>query len=56
MDAPTRDAGFFTETLETRDPELFGSITDHYMVCRVGHEGTRSSVSNTSCLSGRSDT
>jgi glycine hydroxymethyltransferase len=28
MDAPTRDAGFFTETLETRDPELFGSITD----------------------------
>jgi glycine hydroxymethyltransferase len=28
MDAPTRDTGFFTETLETRDPELFGSITD----------------------------
>jgi glycine hydroxymethyltransferase len=28
MDAPTRDAGFFTESLETRDPELFGSITD----------------------------
>jgi glycine hydroxymethyltransferase len=28
MDAPTRDAGFFTETLQTRDPELFGSITD----------------------------
>ncbi|GAA6182606.1 MULTISPECIES: serine hydroxymethyltransferase [unclassified Shimia] len=24
----TRDAGFFTETLATRDPELFGSITD----------------------------
>ena len=28
MDAPTRDAGFFTESLETRDPELFGSIAD----------------------------
>ena len=28
MDAPTRDAGFFSESLETRDPELFGSITD----------------------------
>ena len=28
MDAPTRDAGFFTETLESRDPELFGSITN----------------------------
>jgi glycine hydroxymethyltransferase len=28
MDAPTRDAGFFTETLESRDPELFGSIKD----------------------------
>ncbi len=25
--APHRDAGFFTETLATRDPELFGSIT-----------------------------
>ena len=24
----TRDAGFFTETLASRDPELFGSITD----------------------------
>ncbi|MDE3240278.1 MAG: serine hydroxymethyltransferase [Paracoccaceae bacterium] len=24
--APQRDAGFFTETLETRDPELFGAI------------------------------
>jgi glycine hydroxymethyltransferase len=28
MDAPTRDAGFFTESLESRDPELFGSIID----------------------------
>ena len=28
MDAPTRDAGFFTESLETRDPELFGSIAN----------------------------
>ncbi|HUS54550.1 MAG TPA: serine hydroxymethyltransferase, partial [Thermohalobaculum sp.] len=28
MDATTRDAGFFTETLESRDPELFGSITN----------------------------
>jgi glycine hydroxymethyltransferase len=27
MDAPTRDPGFFTESLDTRDPELFGSIT-----------------------------
>ncbi|MEM7178500.1 MAG: serine hydroxymethyltransferase [Pseudomonadota bacterium] len=27
MDAVTRDAGFFTEALESRDPELFGSIT-----------------------------
>ena len=26
MDAPTRDAGFFTETLETRDPELFDAV------------------------------
>jgi glycine hydroxymethyltransferase len=26
MDATNRDAGFFTEALETRDPELFGSI------------------------------
>ncbi|GAG17278.1 unnamed protein product, partial [marine sediment metagenome] len=26
MDAPTRDPGFFTETLETRDPELFGTV------------------------------
>ena len=24
----TRDPGFFTETLATRDPELFGSITN----------------------------
>ncbi|TFG89252.1 MAG: serine hydroxymethyltransferase [Hyphomicrobiales bacterium] len=30
MDAPTRDAGFFTETLESRDPELFGSITNEW--------------------------
>ena len=28
MTAPTRDAGFFTESLSSRDPELFGSITD----------------------------
>jgi len=28
MDAATRDAGFFTEALESRDPELYGSITD----------------------------
>ncbi|MGL4310470.1 MAG: serine hydroxymethyltransferase [Paracoccaceae bacterium] len=26
MNAPQRDAGFFTEKLETRDPEIFGSI------------------------------
>jgi len=28
MDAATRDGGFFTEALESRDPELFGSIRD----------------------------
>lgn len=28
MTASTRDAGFFTESLASRDPELFGSITD----------------------------
>jgi glycine hydroxymethyltransferase len=28
MDAPTRDAGFFTEDVTTRDPELFGAISD----------------------------
>ncbi|SHH59653.1 serine hydroxymethyltransferase [Cognatishimia maritima] len=28
MTATTRDAGFFTESLASRDPELFGSITD----------------------------
>ncbi|MDO6726381.1 MAG: serine hydroxymethyltransferase [Cognatishimia sp.] len=28
MNAPTRDTGFFTESLSSRDPELFGSITD----------------------------
>ncbi|OUS20419.1 serine hydroxymethyltransferase [Rhodobacterales bacterium 59_46_T64] len=28
MTATTRDAGFFTESLSTRDPELFASITD----------------------------
>ena len=28
MDASTRDSGFFTETLTSRDPELFGSIRD----------------------------
>jgi glycine hydroxymethyltransferase len=27
MNAPHRDTGFFTETLSSRDPELFGSIT-----------------------------
>ena len=27
MNAPHRDNGFFTETLSSRDPELFGSIT-----------------------------
>ncbi len=27
MNAPHRDDGFFTETLASRDPELFGSIT-----------------------------
>ena len=27
MNAPHRDAGFFTETLASRDPELFASIT-----------------------------
>ncbi|WP_420862441.1 serine hydroxymethyltransferase [Algirhabdus cladophorae] len=27
MNAPHRDDGFFTESLSTRDPELFGSIT-----------------------------
>ncbi len=26
MNAPHRDAGFFTETLQTRDPEIFGAI------------------------------
>ena len=26
MNAPQRDAGFFTESLASRDPELFGSI------------------------------
>ncbi|MEM8990624.1 MAG: serine hydroxymethyltransferase, partial [Pseudomonadota bacterium] len=26
MDAPTRDSGFFSETLTTRDPELFASL------------------------------
>ena len=28
MDAMPRDAGFFTEDVATRDPELFGAITD----------------------------
>ena len=28
MNAPQRDAGFFTEDLSSRDPELFGTITD----------------------------
>ncbi|NEX47062.1 serine hydroxymethyltransferase [Pseudotabrizicola algicola] len=28
MNAPHRDNGFFTETLASRDPELFGSITE----------------------------
>ena len=28
MDAPTGDAGFFTESLATRDPELFGAVAN----------------------------
>ena len=28
MNAPQRDAGFFTETLASRDPELFAAVTD----------------------------
>ena len=28
MDATTRDKGFFTEDVSTRDPELFGAISD----------------------------
>jgi len=28
MNAPHRDAGFFTETLAARDPEIFAAITD----------------------------
>ena len=28
MNAPHRDTGFFTESLATRDPELFGAVTD----------------------------
>ncbi len=28
MNAPQRDAGFFTESLATRDPALFGAISD----------------------------
>ena len=28
MNAPHRDTGFFTETLASRDPELFGAVTD----------------------------
>ena len=28
MDASTRDAGFFTQSLKDRDPELFASMTD----------------------------
>ncbi len=27
MNAPHRDAGFFTENLSSRDPEVFGAIT-----------------------------
>ncbi len=27
MNAPHRDTGFFTESLATRDPELFGAVT-----------------------------
>ncbi|MCT4611220.1 MAG: serine hydroxymethyltransferase, partial [Pelagimonas sp.] len=27
MTSSSRDSGFFTESLSTRDPELFGSIT-----------------------------
>jgi glycine hydroxymethyltransferase len=26
MNAPHRDAGFFTESLESRDPEIFAAI------------------------------
>jgi glycine hydroxymethyltransferase len=26
MNAPHRDDGFFTETLQSRDPEIFGAI------------------------------
>ncbi|MGR3716964.1 MAG: serine hydroxymethyltransferase, partial [Thermohalobaculum sp.] len=26
MDTPTRDDGFFTEPLESRDPELFDAV------------------------------
>ena len=26
MDAPTRDAGFFSEHLESRDPDLYAAI------------------------------
>jgi glycine hydroxymethyltransferase len=26
MNAPHRDDGFFTETLKSRDPEIFGAI------------------------------
>jgi glycine hydroxymethyltransferase len=28
MDVTTRDAGFFTETLDSRDPELFAAMQD----------------------------
>ncbi len=28
MNATTRDAGFFTESLSSRDPEIFGAVTD----------------------------
>ena len=28
MDAPTGDDGFFTESLATRDPELFAAVAD----------------------------
>ena len=28
MNAPQRDAGFFTESLASRDPEIFASISD----------------------------
>ena len=39
-DAPTRDAGFFTESLDTRDPELFDSIADELYWLALGRPPT----------------